>query len=198
MPTPTDPSNINPAQLEDIADQIKRGRCVPFLGAAANISSEMYEGLPLGYQLSEQLNEKLVPPAADPRNLPRVSLLLERTLRRQSLLKHVRRILPDHQRQPSPLLKMLARLPFDLLITTNYDRLLETALAAKDPVVAVQTVERLEGKGLVENWFLNFEPVKPPLVYKIHGTFSDPSDPLDLSPLIITEDDYIDFLTLLG
>src|SRR5579864_411125 len=118
-------STINRTQLEEIADQIRRGRCVPFLGAAANISCKEkgYQGLALGYQVAEQLSDKLEPKAADPRNLPRVSLLFERTVRRQALLKNLRRILPDQERTPSPLLQTLARLPFDLLITTNYDRL---------------------------------------------------------------------------
>jgi hypothetical protein len=200
LDAPSQGSPINSLQLEEIADQIRHGRCVPFLGAAANITSTdgSYKGLPLGYQISERLAEKLQPKAADPRNLPRVSLLYERTVKRQALLKRVRRLLPDDQHTPSPLLRTLARLPFDLLITTNYDRLLEQALAEKSPVVVVQTVEGLEGKQEIEDWFNNFYNDKPPLVYKIHGTFREPRVPFDASPLIITEDDYIDFLTLLG
>jgi hypothetical protein len=42
----------------------------------------------------------------------------------------LRSILADEQCQPSPLLRTLASIPLKLIVTTNYDRLMERALGA--------------------------------------------------------------------
>jgi hypothetical protein len=175
---------------------------VPFLGAAANITSKKpaYMGLPLGQQVAEHLAAKLHQKVADKRNLPRVSLLFERMLKRHALLEALKQLLPEKERQPSPLLALLAQLPVDLFVTTNYDRLLERALEPRQPYVVVQTDQELLGSEYVGQW--SDQPdgqPRRPLVYKIHGTFQEPDDKhIDRSPVIITEDDYINFLTLLG
>ena len=189
---------INPLHIQEIAASVKNGTCVPFLGAAANYKHAGYEGLPLGTAVAESLaaklpNEKL----PDKTNLPRVSMVLERQIFRAGLLKNLRTLLPDTERDPSRLLKVLATLPFDLYVTTNYDRLMERALQPRDPIVVVQTVGGIENASAIDPWAATDIAKRSPLVYKIHGTFKDPN-PLDKSPLIITEDDYIDFLTQLA
>ncbi len=203
---------LNQAQIQQIAESIKKGQCVPFLGAAANIKHdasdkcEAYDGLPLGIDVSRALALEMQDPGIrDDTNLPKVSLVYEQTLQRSGLIERLKALLPDDDRMPSRLLMTLARLPLELYITTNYDRLLERALAmhGRKPLVVVQTAESLEGASNLTQW-LAADP-RPPLVYKIHGTFRDPEPaadpaafPIDTSPVIITEDDYIDFLTLLG
>jgi hypothetical protein len=183
--------------IGEIAKAVNNRTCIPFLGAAANYKCAGYDGLPLGFEVSESLAAKLVNETiADKKNLPRVTLMFERKVFRSTLISNVKDLIPDKDREPSRLLKVLASLPFDLYITTNYDRLLERALAPRDPVVIVQTVDALEGGEQVTDWAASDPATRRPLVYKIHGTFKDPN-PLDKSPLIITEDDYIDFLTLL-
>jgi SIR2-like domain len=199
---------LQPAQLETIARQIRKFRCVPFLGAAVNFRCDKpanYEGLLLGNEVAKELASKIKEKIADVENLPRVSLIYERMVERRALIEKLKDILPDQNREPSRVLQILAALPFDLYITTNYDRLLEAALEPRKPIVVVQTPQELEGRKLVEEWSAMPEDDRPPLVYKIHGTFreltpaADPDlDPIETSPLIITEDDYIDFLTLLG
>jgi len=192
-------ANLNPLQLQEIADQIRRGRCVPFLGAAANITStkRKYNGLRLGYEVSEALAANLKPSPKDKKNLPRTSLLFERTVRRAALLKHLKQLLPDRERTPSPLLAILSALPFDLYITTNYDRLLERALSDRQPYVVVQTDQGVEGRADLDEWSAAPLETRRPLIYKIHGTFLDEKDEVDRSPLIVTEDDYISLLTIL-
>jgi len=196
---------LQPAQLTRIAERIEQGFCVPILGAAANIKSVPlnYAGLPLGKDVSKELAKGINETIADKENLPKVSLVYHVLLKRLALVEKLKKLLPDENRQPSHLLEVLANLPFELYITTNYDRLLERALAPRNPMVVVQTAQTLEGRELVEEWSITPAGQRRPLVYKIHGSFMDPviepnGKKTEKSPLIITEDDYIDFLTLLG
>jgi SIR2-like domain len=193
---------LNAVQIRQIVAKIRRGLCVPFLGAAANRSCAGYEGLPLGADVSKLLAAELAHHGVrDDTNLPRVSLIYELTVRRDGLIDKLRQLLPEG-RQPSRLLTTLASFPLDLYITTNYDSLLEDALQPRAPLVVVQTSAGIEEPKHIDDW-LAADP-RPPLVYKIHGTFRPPAPPepgahpVDTSPLIITEDDYIDFLTILG
>ena len=194
-------------QTEDIANHIRDGLCVPFFGAAANLTIEQeYEGLLIGAQLAELLAKDLNDVVADKCNLARVSLIFEREASRPSLIRKVKDLLPDRERTPSMLLDTLARLPLDLYITTNYDRLLEKALAHRNPFVVVQTPAGIENAEAIDEWIgIEADDERPPLIYKIHGSFMEPvapvekgDRPVDKSPLIITEDDYIDFLSLLA
>jgi hypothetical protein len=131
---------------------------------------------------------------------------------RNELLKLLGELLPDGEREPSPLLKMLARLPLRMIVTTNYDRLMEKAFRDEtktDPVVVVQPTKGFDPKKQRE-WEKTLAPLVPaepcprivkgehgetePLIlYKIHGTFGD-----DDSGLVISEEDYIEFLTVAG
>jgi len=64
-------------------------------------------------------------------NLPRVALHVEvQGGERPYLVQRVREVLAERHRQPSKLLQALAELPFRLIITTNFDRLMERALDA--------------------------------------------------------------------
>jgi len=192
---------LQDGHLKAIARSIRRGRCVPFLGAAVNVTCHDYDGLPLGYEVAESLATNFRYEIADKKNLPRVSLIHERVVKRVNLVDDLRGMLPDHQREPSRILTTLAEMPIDLYITTNYDRLLERALSksGREPIVVVQTTTVLENRAGLDEWIDGEEGSRRPLVYKIHGTFREPQrDRDDDSPLIITEDDYIDFLILLG
>jgi hypothetical protein len=116
---------------------------------------------------------------------------------RRSLIDALKSILPDADCEPSPLLETLAGLPFKLIVSTNYDRLMERALEGHDHryELIVQPVEGFPNTPETHAWFTRLEGDKEVLLfYKIHGTFQDQG----LSPLIITEDDYIHFLTVAG
>jgi hypothetical protein len=78
----------------------------------------------------------------------------------------------------------LAELPFPLVITTNYDRLLENALgkAGKLPRVAGYTPS-LEATTDHRN-----PTAKSPIVFKIHGDIARPET------VVITDEDYIQFV----
>ena len=218
-----------------ILDRIEERRCVPFLGAAVNISSNGYEGLPLGEQVAISLvrellglkageeptdlaqvttHEKLVAAGLDKdlarialKNLPRVALHAEMAAHGDYdyFLKLLKGIIPDYKRKPSKLLKTIAALPLRLIVTTNYDRLLEVALDESDNKdnyrLVVQPINGFdEGSSLpaLMEWLPTYEGVT---VYKIHGTFSEqPGNGQTNDPgrIIVTEDDYIHFLTVIG
>ena len=140
-------------------------------------------------------------------DLPRVALHIEaRPGGRNQLLTLLADILPDKEREPSPLLTTLAQLPFRLIVTTNYDRLMERAFKQEtniEPIVVVQPTRGFKPKKQRE-WeqkLAQLVPATPsargndePLIlYKIHGTFGD-----DEAGLVISEEDYIGFPTVAG
>lgn len=222
---------INEFTWNMILDRIEERRCVPFLGAAVNISSNGYQGLPLGEQVAISLvrellgmkageepkdlaqvttHEKLVKAGLDKdlarialKNLPRVALHAQMAAHGDYdyFIKLLKTIIPDHERKPSKLLKLIASLPSRLIVTTNYDRLLENALDAstnKDNYrLVVQPVNGFDEDRFASlmEWLPTYEGIT---VYKIHGTFSEKKAKDDPGRIIVTEDDYIHFLTVIG
>jgi hypothetical protein len=190
-----------------LTDYIAQERCVPILGAAANVSSSArgYEGLPLAADVARAMKAEMGLDDQDTRDLDldldlaKVALEVQFQTDRPHLIEFLKHVLPDREREPSPLLRTLARLPFRLIVTTNYDRLMERALdEAGRPFIAVcqpirpgPTIQRLLRDTLARSTDL--------VLYKMHGTFSDGEDEeLTLTDLIITEDDYIDFLSAIN
>ena len=227
------PKIIQKSHMKAIIEEIHEGTCVPFLGAAANIGSGEYSGLPLGPGVAEGLVDSLDLEVRDPEDLSRVALQGETETGRQRLIKKLKEIIPDSNREPSPLLRTLAKLPFKLFITSNYDILLERALEeeGRDFKTIIQLSQGFENKRS-NKWFKELENYDGVLIYKIHGTFLngsqcpnhfnkiydksytflknvlsseqlielcfDQSEAEKLSPIIVTEDDYIEFLTVVG
>ena len=93
---------------------------------------------------------------------------------------------------PQDSFKTLARLPFPLYITTNPDNLLVDALkeAGKDPQVELcPWNEYIEQGESLDKRLPDYRPtVKQPLVFFLFGRLNDPKS------LVITEDDYFDYL----
>ena len=81
---------------------------------------------------------------------------------------------------------MLAALPFRIIVTTNYDRLLESALNKfeKDPVSVVYNPRSDEPtQDMIE------EPTaERPLLFKMHGDLEQRDS------IVITDEDYITFV----
>jgi hypothetical protein len=194
-------SLINPLDLELLVQRIREGRCVPFLGAGVNARSERhgYEGLALGAEVARRLADRLRLEGhkLDSLDLAEVAQALEVLTDRWSLIEDVREILSRSEVGPSPALRTLARLPFKLLLTTNYDQLLERALekANKDYTVIVQPVSGFApgDAQAVEDAFQGERVI----VYKMHGTFrGHEAEPEEA--IVITEDDYIERLGALA
>jgi hypothetical protein len=122
-------------------------------------------------------------PGEDPGNLQRVALAYEIDRSRARLVDAITGAV-DTGRQPSPMLRALARLDFPLVITTNYDQLFERALreAGKQPRVAVYNP--------VAEPTTDFRnaTVQSPVIYKLHG------DIAHRQSLVVTDEDYIQFV----
>jgi hypothetical protein len=193
-------TTILPAHLDLIVDRFHDLQCVPFLGAGANVtnSTRGYQGLRLGSEVADELVQGIQFEGRDPKDLPRVALQYEFIRDRPDLIKNLKAILPDEKTDPSPLLQTLVKLPFKLIVSTNYDCLLERALEATGrPFESIiQPLNGFDSTPENAKWFETLEVYEHAKLYKIHGTFKTtaPTDP----PLIITEDDYIQFLTVVG
>jgi hypothetical protein len=126
-------------------------------------------------------------PKESPIDLQRVSLCFETTpgLGRKALVD----FLDTHLRvgkKPSPTVEMLAKLPFKIVVTTNYDRLLESALnkVGKDPAVYVYNPAPNTPTPDIDE-----DPsTERPMIYKMHGDLGHRES------IVITDEDYITFV----
>jgi hypothetical protein len=195
---PQDKINITQAQRE-LLKYVKKKKCVLFIGAGIHApppeespySYPEKQRPPLGGDLAEILAEecgfKEKFKGESFRNLQRVSLCYETTLGlgRKSLVDSLKKYLKKGK-EPSPALKMLAHLPFRIFVTTNYDRLLESALreCGKDPTVFVYNPRPHERVPDVDE-----DPTAEcPLVFKMHGDLGHSES------IVITDEDYITFV----
>ena len=185
--------------VENLIGCVKRGDCILFLGAGVHFppppeSTYVYpeeHRLPLGSALARELatdcefESKL--PGDSVWDLQRVSLCYETTegLGRKALVDALVRHL-DEGKEPSPAVRMLAELPFKIVITTNYDHLFERA---------VHTTGKRE-KRLIYNpqhgtrsEDIDADPTpERPLLFKIHGDLDERES------IVITDEDYITFV----
>lgn len=197
---------IKPVHMDLILDRIHEGLCIPFLGAAANVKCEKrnYQGLPIGIEVASELVKKIEFMGKDKKNLAEVALQYEFRTDRSFLIKSLKSILPDRKCKASPIVETIAKLPFKLIITTNYDRLMERALEdeSRDFKVVVQSLERTDNTSYVKQRLDELAGYDGCIIYKIHGTFNGRTkyDIIQMgkteeTSIIITEDDYIKFLT---
>jgi hypothetical protein len=201
---------ISSIHWDSIVRGIDKGLCVPFLGAGVNAGTD----LPIGVEVARGLLEKLLdrkvnawsdllevkskpalkryPDLARARvqDLARVALHMELEGNYPALVAYLKEIIADENRSPARILHVLAGLPFKLIVTTNYDRLLERAFALEKqppPLVLSQPIEGFSAQQ-VDEWQPKLAADER-VIYKLHGSFDDPTP-----NLVISEDDYIDFL----
>lgn len=185
--------------LQELVKHVKHGECILFLGAGIHAAPPpnccyVYPGEhrpPLGGDLSEKLAAEFGYNSEFPNEscgeLQRVSLYIETTkgLGRKVLVDALDKLLRGNKK-PSPALRMLASMPFRIYVTTNYDRLLETALNKyeKDPVCFVYNPSPNEPTpDMVE------DPTEMrPLLFKMHGDLNQRES------IVITDEDYITFV----
>jgi SIR2-like domain len=189
--------DVESAALTQIADAVARGQCLLFLGAGVHAeppesSPYVYSEAdrpPLGSTLSELLAKECDLVASYPnentKNLQRTSLFYETMRSRRQLVQEIEAVV-QAGKKPSPVLRGLAELGFTLLITTNYDQLLERALrdAGRDPRVTVYSPDST--RPTEQN--LDDPTAGRPFVFKIHGDIGTPES------VVITDEDYIQFV----
>jgi len=215
-------------QAEDhfrrVAKRLVSGRVVPLLGAGVNrcgrpegVEWHKPEYLPDGGELAEYLAELADFPDRPARDLLRVSQYYAVMDSVGSLYDGLREIL-DADYPPTAVHEFFAELPEvrarceqekppGVIITTNYDDLLERALRARNvafDLVAYQAVGEYVGSFMhyrdgmepvpigVPNAYMELDPEEKLVVLKIHGAI-DRQD-MDRDSYVITEDDYIEYL----
>ena len=238
-------TTITDADWYTIVESVEDGLCVPFLGAAVNLSVDGYAGLPLGYEVAERLLAPLVgkkritfdefvtvtpgpllTPADEDdervkdlkellkdlirvraEDLSRVALHVASGAGKGTLVKRLKSILNAAACDPSRILTTIAGLPIRLVVTTNYDELMEEAyrraVPPQEPLVITQPLSGFKPADQ-RRWAKELAAVCPmypsprqtderPIVYKIHGSLGEQS-----GELIVSEEDYIGFLDTLG
>jgi SIR2-like domain len=173
---------------------IKHHRCTPFLGAGACAGI-----LPSGRKLASDWAEEFRYPFTDREDLPRVAqyLMVQNganfpRLKIVELFDGLRG--PDYD-QPNEIHRVLARLELPLYITTNYDSFMAKALErmGKRPrrEYCKWHLLKRSSRGLKVDSVLNATPGSP-VVFHLHGILEQPES------MVLTEDDYLDFLCIEG
>jgi hypothetical protein len=181
--------------LEEISKRVRQSRCVLFLGSA--VHAHVPDGLPFVYPeehrpaMANELEERLTRRCMRDTNydarryhgLQRMALYYELGRSRHQLIEEIYDAVQSDKR-PSPVLNALAQMDFPVVLTTNYDDLYEQALrdAGKDPLVFVYRGG--ESPPVTREQLLSERPV----LFKLHG------DVMTGDSIVITEDDYIDFV----
>jgi hypothetical protein len=209
-----------PPPYPEIYEELMKGQVIPFLGAGAPLyarnptktpwmrrkqGQEEISYLPTARELADYLADRTQLPDSEKGELTKMAQYFEMVRGPQPLRQRLRQIF-SYEQPPTPLHEFLADVPAPLLIvTTNYDDLMERAYAARDKpcdvVVHVTNDQENvlwiphEGGGprtlLAQDVDIDLDKVS--VVYKIHGAI-DRRDG-EVGEYVITEDDYTQFLT---
>jgi hypothetical protein len=212
-----------PPPYGEIADLLKKGEVVPFLGAGVNFGTRPAPDakwnekdsnfLPSGVELSRFLADMSNFPAEDEdeiTDLAKVSSYFVETSARRRLRERLHTIF-DRDFEPTNIHSYLADIGRNtplLIVTTNYDDLTERAFSRLglpfDTVVHPTDRKDVEASVLWWKHGATEPEVVPPnqlfidlksttVIYKMHGTVDRTTAKWD--SYVITEDDYIDFLS---
>lgn len=178
---------------EVLLTRIRSARCTPFLGAGVN-----YGYLPLGGEIASDWALKYgYPVNKDKDDLSRVAQFMatdsgDSAYPKEKILDELAAKVktPPYGAVDEPL-TTLAKLPFPIYITTNYDDLLYDAFdkcTRKHPVRDI--CKWYAGLNVPPTVFTGgFEPsADKPVVYHLHGHRSVPDS------VVLTDDDFLDFL----
>ena len=212
------------AHYDAVIDAFMEGEVIPFLGAGVNLCGrppgtdwQQAHYLPSGTELAAYLAAEFGYPSNDKQDLVRVSQYA--TVMRGSgpLYRRLQQVFAAEY-PPTSLHHFLATLPatlrergclqpYQLIVTTNYDDLLERAFeAAGEPCDLVSYVAAVEQRGkfwhvphgdtprLIDkpNEYLDLPLGQRTVILKIHGAMDRAG--IEQSSFVITEDDYIDYL----
>lgn len=197
-----------PAPL--IKDSLESGLVIPFLGAGASVGATEGQGLPTAGALARALALKTRFPEGQAPDLATVAQWYEVVAGRRPLYRELREVFARRRHPPTALHRYLASIDAPLLIvTTNYDDLVEQAFedAQKPYDLVVHTTDPAVGDRLF--WWphgaaepklvraskLDIDLATTTVIYQMHGGIDRQKAERD--QYVITEDDYIDFLTRL-
>ncbi len=214
------------AHYEAVVKALSEGRIVPFLGAGVNLCGRPLEKkwaygqsayLPSERELAEHLARNFDYPPNAPQDLVRVSQYVSVVNGSGPLYEELHTLF-DADYAPTALHQFFARLPatlrtkgyvrYPLIVTTNYDDVLERAFqAADEPYDLVTYIAEGEQRSKFLHWTPEGETrlIERPneyrglsldqraVILKIHGAVDRASALWD--SFVITEDHYINYLT---
>lgn len=221
---PDDAHLIDAPHRDFAVKAILGGRVVPFLGAGASIAGRpdgvgWFDGalLPKSDELAKRLADEIASPPSNADELMRVSQYIALTAGTGPLFQELHTVF-ERNYGPGPVHRFLAEIevkleslskPRLLIVTTNYDDAMEQALS--DAGVVFDVVSYMS-HGKHRGRFVHWQPGAPApipitkpntytrlslgdraVVLKIHGAVAR-SNP-EWESFVITEDDYIDYLT---
>jgi hypothetical protein len=179
-------AGLNKTDWSKLVRQVRDGRLTPFLGAGACSGS-----IPTGGVISREWARRYNYPFDDHADLARVmqyAAVAERDAVqvKQDFADRYGPLPPPDFSAPGEPHGLLAKYPFQIYLTTNYDNYMELALrqAGKQPQVEFCPWHR---PGTPAGPGLNSSAPRP-VVYHLHGTFAEPAS------MVLTEQDYLQFL----
>jgi len=192
-------NTLGEGDWENLIIRIKEEKCTPFIGAGACVRT-----LPLGSEIAREWADKYKYPLNDKEDLARVSQFMaidqDDMFPKENIKRQFKDIAPPDFTQPDQPHALLADLNLPIYLTTNYDSFMELALKdrKREP-----KCELCRWNGYVEHHVpsvfgdedkrTDYEPTSSnPLVYHLHGHYETPQS------LVLTEDDYLDFLVHLS
>ncbi|HEY0320940.1 MAG TPA: SIR2 family protein [Pyrinomonadaceae bacterium] len=188
--------------FDDIVDAIAQGEVIPFIGAGINLYGRTEQenwqpgqDLPSGGELSAYLALKYKYPSADKKNLLRVSQYAAIMRGSGSLYRRLSEVFDsDYQIKyshdffaslPGILIPKRRRHPHQLIVTTNYDDVLESAFRKKkEPYDLVTYIAKGINRGKFRHFkFLGYEDDvdgKPAIIKHTSNLIESPNDYFDL------------------
>jgi hypothetical protein len=189
------PSTLTDKDWELILGRIKDGKCTPFLGAGASVPR-----IPLGGDIAEKWVTRFNCPMRGCRDLPRVAQYLavnrgDSMFPKEEIVREFFNNVqfPDFEQFDEPH-RVLASLPLPVYLTTNYDHFMLSALQARNKNPKLQLCLWNQVLQRMKSIFADgFQPTtENPVVFHLHGHYKN------VESLVLTEDDYLDFMVNLG
>jgi hypothetical protein len=201
------PEFVYRATLELLAQSLLDEKCLIFLGAGASIDQTRTD-LPTARELSKEMAERCKLEWHEYVPLSTTAFYFEFLYTRPMLNQFLVERISNSDIEPTETIEALVKIVRQLedrnkkclVVSTNYDQHFENAYQAEfgrpPGVIVYNGANNPNAKGTALHAGLNADPDfwLPELstyIYKMHGCISDPGD----QNLVITEEDYINFLT---
>jgi hypothetical protein len=174
-------SNLVAGLPRPLYEDIERGRWLPVVGAGLSRNAQVPNGSPPPdwAGLAEQLRAELSDPDETSDAIDLISSYSQEH-GRPALVERVAKAIRLADVRPAPIHTALCRLPIDVMLTTNFDTLLEDSFRALGkPCHAI----------IDEPQLALTNPFPGPALLKVHGDLSRPER------MVLTEEDFDSFLT---
>lgn len=194
-------TNIELVHWLAIENSFKEGQCVPFLGPGVNAPYDGYVGFPSSQEIAFALLKDLInlPQAEIDRlsaftihealqpfkdltrfginDLARVAVRYQSKGGQSLLIKRLRQLRNDENQAPSNLLTLIAQHPPKMIVTANFDRLMEKALEHQCMVLTLPDIEQgvISRSTMRERLSNHYQRGKGPILYKFCGSYANGS-----------------------